>query len=170
MSVRASTPPRTPAHLLRTHVTKRADEIPRSSQVVVLLRKSSQAEVGDPKVATSVDQEIRRLDVAVDHADFMRVLERKCSLQTKLRGHFEVMPVIRERAARLGRRQQRLAVRPAGPIVRGRGVSEGIAPRRRPKFPDDFGQGPSIDKLHRIIMDPLVTADAEYRYDVLVMQ
>ena len=72
-------------HLLGAHVTESTDEVAGPRQVVVLLREPSQAEVGDPEMVADIDQKIRWLDVAVNDADLVGMLKRKCSLESKLR-------------------------------------------------------------------------------------
>jgi hypothetical protein len=60
--------------------------VPSTSPVIVkpsVRRRSCQAEVGDPELALAVDHQIRRLDVTVDDADAVRVLQRFSSLDAE---------------------------------------------------------------------------------------
>ena len=60
---------------LRRHVAKRPREGLRG-RLVFLLLELGQAKVGDPGVAQGVEQDVVRLDVAVDHLAFVGVIER----------------------------------------------------------------------------------------------
>ena len=67
--------------LLRTHVTQRADEVAADGQAEVGLA-ARQAEVRDPQMTTRVHQQIGRLDVAVDNALIVGVLQGLGSLNS----------------------------------------------------------------------------------------
>ena len=71
MSPRRSEVPPEP---LGCHVAERAHQLARLRQILPL-RELGQAEVGHPDVAHRVQQEVRRLDVAVQHAAQMGVLQ-----------------------------------------------------------------------------------------------
>ena len=63
-----------PGRLFGTHVADRADQVARLGQAGRVM-EVGQAEVGDPDVAAEVDQEVRRLDVAMHDALLMRIFE-----------------------------------------------------------------------------------------------
>ena len=63
----------------RGSLTQRADEIARARQVVIIVWQPRQPEIGDPEVVTVIDQQIRRLDVAMNHTDLVGMLERKAA-------------------------------------------------------------------------------------------
>ena len=58
--------------LLRAHVAQRAQQVAGHGQLSVALALG-QAEVGDPEVAAAVHQQVRRLNVAVDDPQAVRV-------------------------------------------------------------------------------------------------
>ena len=60
--------------LLGTHVAERAQHVAGHRDVGAALRLG-QSEVRDPKVPARVDHQVRRLDVAMDHAQIVGVLE-----------------------------------------------------------------------------------------------
>src|SRR5262249_4285888 len=61
--------------LLGAHVPKRAQDVAGEGQAVVTL-DLGQAEVGDPETALGVEQQVRGLDVSVEDAPGVRVIER----------------------------------------------------------------------------------------------
>ena len=101
-----------------------------------------QAEVGDPDGPLVVEQQVRRLDVAVDHPLAVGVGQRL--------GHLHADP---RRLAGIGTSRG-----PSG-SARGRGslLEHGVEPA-------------AGDVLHDVEMPPLVLADAEDRHDVGVVQ
>ena len=74
MSVRWSTPP-PGQRLLGAHVPERADHVAGAREAEVA-GESGQAEVGDPDRAVGVDQEVGRLDVAMEDTQAMGVVQR----------------------------------------------------------------------------------------------
>ncbi len=62
-------------NLLGTHVAQRAQQFARHGQAGGALEQS-QAEIGDPEIAAHVEQQVGRLDVAMDDAGLMCVFER----------------------------------------------------------------------------------------------
>ena len=60
--------------LLRAHVAERAQDVASHGQIRPALRLR-QPEVGDQETPLGVDQQVRRLDVAVDHAQLMGMLQ-----------------------------------------------------------------------------------------------
>ena len=57
--------------LLGAHVPHRADDVAGARQARIAL-KAGEAEVGDPQLAAAFDNKIRRLNVAMDDAIFVR--------------------------------------------------------------------------------------------------
>ena len=82
----------TAAKLLRAHVTQRADQVTGVSQVELVLGQSRQSKVGHPEAAPAIDQQIRRLDVAMDDSDLMCVIERICRLSGPPYGRLALAP------------------------------------------------------------------------------
>ena len=66
--------------LLGRHVTRRAEREPGGGEVPVLRNASSQAEVGEHGAAVVVDEDVVRLEVAVDDAGVVGVLEPVANL------------------------------------------------------------------------------------------
>ncbi len=64
------------AGLLRRHVAGRAHDLARAGQPAVALDLLRQPEVGDPRVALLVEQDVARLQVAVNHAALVGILDR----------------------------------------------------------------------------------------------
>ncbi len=62
--------------LLGAHVSQGAQDVAGDRQGRVGL-ETGEPEVGHPEVARVVDHEVRRLDVTVQHAVFVRVVERE---------------------------------------------------------------------------------------------
>src|SRR6516162_1522951 len=69
--------------LFRTHVTQRSHYVAADRKAAFGV-ESSQAKVGDPKMAACVDQKIGRLDVAVHDANLMGVFQGLRRLNTEL--------------------------------------------------------------------------------------
>src|SRR5262249_22478383 len=86
--------------LLGTHVTQSSQQVAGASQAHFIL-KTSQTEVGDPEVASGVDEEVSRFDIAVEDSQAMSVLERLGGLLT------EPSDVTDQLAASLQRRSTR---------------------------------------------------------------
>jgi hypothetical protein len=74
--------------LLRTHVADRADQVAGHGHAGVTLH-AGQAEVGDPQLAAPVDEQVGRLDVAMDDALVVGVLQRPGGLQAEVGGRAE---------------------------------------------------------------------------------
>ena len=72
--------------LLRAHVANRARQVAGQRQAPFGL-KLSEAEVGDPQLAAGVEQQIPRLDVAMNHAHLVRVLQGLGRLDAQPRGN-----------------------------------------------------------------------------------
>jgi hypothetical protein len=62
--------------LLRTHVAKGAHLITGVRQLLILVRQSSKTEICHPQLAAAIDQQVRRLDVAMNHSSLVGVIER----------------------------------------------------------------------------------------------
>ena len=123
--------------LLGAHVAQRAEQVAGLRQAGVGV-ELGQAEVGDPDVAAAVDQQVGRLDVAVDDAELVGVLQRLGRLRRQPGdGAEEVRGPVRrcvESRAQAGRVST--AAAPAGS---GRG---GTAPStRRPAAADPAAAG-----------------------------
>ena len=73
------------AGLLRRHVARRPHDLARAGQPAVGLQLLGQPEVGDPRVAVLVEQNIGRLQVAVDHAALVGVLDGLAHLRPSVR-------------------------------------------------------------------------------------
>src|SRR5437763_1167861 len=67
---------RRPGRLLGGHVAGRPHDLAARCQPLAFLDTLGEAEVGDPGPAVAVDQDVRRLEVAVDHAPLVGVLDR----------------------------------------------------------------------------------------------
>ena len=102
------------AEALRGHVPQRADDVPLVGQLhrVVRLR---QPEVGDPGGPLRVQEDIRRLDVAMQDALVMRVVQRLGDLQADARHAPDVLDLGLGRQLRPAPRPRRLDDRRARP-------------------------------------------------------
>jgi hypothetical protein len=72
--------------LLGTHVPVGAEDLAGHRQVAVAQRVR-EPEVGDPQLAEAVDEQVPRLDVAVDDAELVGVVERLRRLHAERDGH-----------------------------------------------------------------------------------
>ena len=91
-----SDPRHVPDRLFRGHVAGRTDRLSRPGQLVVALDPPDQPEIGDPGVALFVDQDVPRLEVAVEHALFVRVLDRPGRLAEELGGFPGIQRPVRD--------------------------------------------------------------------------
>ena len=170
---------------------KRADDVSGRGHVEIFLGKAGQSEVGDPEVAARIDQQVRGLDVAVDHAEVVSMIERKGGLEAEARRRAPIAAVgcdradgavVRERfgafsgavaeVRRPGRRTSKrdgcrfvLAL-----VVAIAAVKQFAGPNGLPKAADDVREGSSVDELHRVVMEPVIEPGAENGHDVLVVQ
>ena len=78
--------------LLGAHVAEGTDHVARHRQTGVGLQPG-QAEVGDPEPALGVQKQIGRLDLAVDDADFVGVVERFGGLDAEV-GHVAIVGAV----------------------------------------------------------------------------
>ena len=62
--------------LLGCHVAWRTDDRARGSQVEIRVEPLGETEVGDVRAALAIDQDIRRLQVAMQHAQAVSVIHR----------------------------------------------------------------------------------------------
>ena len=115
--------------LLGAHVAERAEQVAGHRQPGVAL-DAGQAEVGDPEVAARVDQQVRRLDVAVQDPLLVRVLERLGRLES--RGG----PTVRKKARGAGRS--------LGRAIAAASVCRGGSARRPRGLLDAYGCGRRI--------------------------
>ena len=98
MSVRRSTRARCPRRLLGAHVAERAGQVAGERQAGVPLHVGH-AEIGDPEVAAPVQQQVGRLDVAVDDPLVVCVAERLGGLDAQPGDRAEIgEPANRRRA------------------------------------------------------------------------
>ncbi len=169
---------------LRRHEPQRADDVPGVRQLVGALGLG-QPEVRDPNRPLVVQQEIGRLDVAMEHTVAVGIGQRFGHLQPQL-GHAPVIPPLRV-APRQGCRL-RLARRRSLDrwLDRGREPSRQQAlrdarrrSRQRRDLPgpaktlqvvQDAVESLTLDKLHGVKRDAVALADAEDRNDVGVVQ
>ena len=166
--------------LLRTHVTQRPHQVARHRQAGLAVLHVGQPEVGHPHAAATVQQQVARLDVAVDDAHLVGVVQRLRRLDAQLRHAPEVSPA---RAASRQRRVRRRR-RPPSSAEAGAAVGRRRRPRRRsvggvgrrrracrpPQPPDHVGQRAAVDELHGVEVDAALAADGEDRHDVGVVQ
>ena len=78
--------------LLRAHVTQRAHQVARHRQAGLAVLHVGQAEVGHPQLAAPVQQQVGRLDVAMDDAQLVGVVQRLGRLDAQLGHAAEVCP------------------------------------------------------------------------------
>jgi hypothetical protein len=71
------------AGLLGAHVAERPDHVARLGQVAGAGEDLRQAEVGDPEIPAQVEEEVGWLDVPMDYAPLMGVIEGLGRLQAK---------------------------------------------------------------------------------------
>jgi hypothetical protein len=144
--------------LLRAHVPQRPEQVAGDGQLG-MAADQGQPEVGHPQLAAGVEQEVGRLDVAVDDAHLVGVLQRLGRLGAQARR----VPAVFGARARAVRR----AGHPAGG-ARGRGGD----PVRRavPQLADRLRQGPPFDELHGVVVDAPLAPDRVHRHDVRVVE
>ncbi len=174
--------------LLGAHVAQRADHVAGQRQLAVA-RDLGQAEVGDPQVAAHVHQQVARLDVAVDDAQPVGVLQRRRRVQAHLGHRAEVRRALHRAQGRprrplpAGLRAHHLGagvgdggvrVERRRPALGGPGQGSAEVPRGRlgppPQPLDHLGQGLALDELHGVVVDALVAADRVDGHDVGVVQ
>src|SRR5436853_7680651 len=80
-----------PTGLLGTHVAKRAKHIACPSKLHVGL-KVGETKVGYPQIAPLIEQQIRRLDIAMNYSKLVRMFQRECSLPDQLGGRSKISP------------------------------------------------------------------------------
>jgi hypothetical protein len=182
-----------PAEALRGHVTEGADEVAAVGQAVGVI-DLGQPEVRDPGGPLGVQQQVGRLDVAVQDAVPVGVLQRLGHLHPEPGDAAVILPLRlaaqlggasgpagRVRAGRSRRRRSPVLARPlkiaADQAVRRpeaeRGVRVGCL-RRLPAQPAHLvqhGVQPLAgDELHDEVVDAVLLADTEDRHNVAVMQ
>src|SRR5690242_8043173 len=97
------------ARLFGTHVTQSADEIAGLRQPRLGV-KLGQPEVSDPHVATGFDEYVGRLDITMNDAQTMRVINRPRHLRRQSRRRSEELPLMRGPLGRELRSQHRMRV------------------------------------------------------------
>ncbi len=129
---------------LGRHVAQRAKNVAGVGQRLGLFGIDRQPEVSDPYRAAAVEQDVRRLDVAMDHALSVSIREGL--------GHLLADPG-----------------RPETVLLRRRGISHARAVRRAFFF-ENLVKTAAVDELHHVEMPALMLAHAEDRDDVGVVQ
>ena len=79
--------------LLRAHVAQRAQDVTRDGQTIIAV-DLRQAEVGHPEPALGVKQEVARLDVAVEDASLVGVVQRQSGLERQAGRGADVVAVV----------------------------------------------------------------------------
>jgi hypothetical protein len=163
--------------LLGAHVAQRAHQVAGDGQPGVAL-DVGQAKVGDPEAAAAVQQQVGLLDVAVDDAQLVGVVQRLGRLDAQLGHAAEVGPVAWPLHRRFGRHRRvgarqgfRLRLRCATgrrPVV-GRRLF-GRVRHLAALAGDDFGQAAAVDELHGVVVDGALAADGVDVDDVRVVQ
>ena len=64
-----------PTRLLRRHVTRRPHDLTRAGQTAIAFQRLRQAEVGDPRIAVLIEQDVRRLQVTMNHPALVSVFD-----------------------------------------------------------------------------------------------
>ena len=126
--------------LFGAHVAQGPEQVAAMRQVAAAL-EAGQAEVGDPEVARAVDQQVAGLDVAVQDAQRVGVLQG---------------------LGRLHGQPGRLARRTGHDVRRAAIALVGLA--------EPIGQRAALDELHGVVVHAPVAADREDRHDVGVVQ
>ena len=158
--------------LLGAHVAQRADQVAGHRQPRVALHLG-QAEVRHPQAAGRVHQQVGRLDVAVDDAQLVGVVQRLGRLDAPLGHAAEVGRVARRRARSTAAARGAVSAPARRPP---RDVRPSSAAPRRPagrcaaQLGDDGGQGLALDELHGVVVDAALAADGVDRHDVGVVQ
>ena len=158
--------------LLGAHVAERADDVAGERDAAVVLNPR-EAEVGDPELALQVEQQVRRLHVAVDDAVVVGVLQGF--------GRFFAEPgdAAEELAAanRLVAREDGAAAVDGDRARRAvhRAADAGRALRRRdaahgPQLVDGGLHRLAVDVLHRVVVDAVLLADGEHGDDVRMVE
>ena len=151
--------------LLGAHEPQGADQVTGAGQVAVFLHPG-QAEIGHPQMARPVQEEIGRLDVAVDHSVSMGVVEGFRRLECQMRrGSIEV-------SGAFG------GVRPDWQVHRrcDLGIGTGFTHGRRvgsmatPKLADHRGEARPLDELHGVVVLIAVGPHRVDRDDVRVIE
>ena len=123
--------------LLGAHVAERSQQVAGGRQARIPL-EPRQAEVGDPEVPAGIEHQVRRLDIPVQHALFVGVLERLGGLAGQAGG-------LAEQSAALGRAVVRRL--------------------RAPELLDPMAERRPVDQPHRVVMDAALAADRVHRDD-----
>ncbi len=153
--------------LLRAHVAQRAEQIAGARQPGAGV-KLRQAEIGDPEVAAAVDEQVGGLDVAVDDAELMGMLQRLGGLDREAGERPEEAV-----AARCPLRRE--LCRDVADVGRHRRVRAGqvVQARRRlggPKLVDQLGEVLALDELHGVVVDAAFAADGVDGHNIGVVQ
>ena len=172
--------------LLGAHVPQGAQHVAGRRQARFAL-EAGQAEVGDPQVAPAVDDQVRRLDVAVEHALLVGVLEGLGGLEAQPGRLLEEGrgTMAASRPATVGPIAGRASAGVGTPGCAGvtsrvdidavearPGWESGRAAVRIPAAErvDPIGEGRAVDELHGVVVDAALAADRVDRDDVGVVQ
>ena len=140
---------------------------------VASVAQAGEAEVGDPDFADAVQQQVRRLDVAVYDAAFVRRVQGAGRVDADadnttdiLVDHrFASVPVRRPRSQERSLRGHQRSRR----RVQFRAIGT-FRPAALLHFSDDAVQRLPVDELHRIVVDAAFHADGEDGDDVRMVQ
>ena len=142
MSVRRSTRARLPGRLLGAHVAERAGQVAGQRQPGVALHVGH-AEVGDPEIAAPVQQQVGRLDVAVNDPLVVGIAERLGRLDAQAGDGAEIGSAADRRRCLRGRAgRRRAATRAGGDRCRHRGDGGREPAREQAQRPGALGLSP----------------------------
>ena len=146
----------------------------------------SQPEVGNPKLAAQVQEQVARLDVAVHDARLVSVFQRQRRLAAQAGDAVEILATVRGPLVGDGRCGERglFAARISGVVTGNSAAAASVAlaasrlgTRQTPiplvakaaQLSDQRGQALPLDELHRVVVDAALAADRVHRDDLLVL-
>ena len=146
--------------LLRRHITQRSAEVSGASQFLVV-ENLGESEIGDPHRILGVDQQVGRLDVTMQHAVAMRVVDGTGDLQSVL-GDPAPIETFRSGTISTG---VAISARYGG--MRRQWATGHLATRLLRKHPI---KPLSVNELHDVVVQAIIFTDAEDRDNVGVME